>query len=262
MSDTHMDPNSLLDAIREYGLESMGIYYGNYRGTIVDRKDPQQLGRVKVRVHQITGDSIIEAWAWPKGQPCGEDWGDFAIPPQGSPVWVEFENGDPQHPIWNYGHWAKENGVVPEEAKRSDPTNVVRKTEKWLMEMDDENEIYRITRQDGNVYIEFLQNGNINIKGEDITVMGENIEFQANTDITLNAGNNIILGALNITLDGSTGLGITSTGPVTMSSSAITMSATGAIAIDGSATSIEGKDFINHQHTGVTPGGGTSGGVA
>lgn len=159
MADNPSNTGDLLDTIKQFGLESLGVYYGNYRGVVADVEDPEKLGRVKLRVPQIAGDNVIEEWAWPKGQVAGEDFGDFMIPPKGSPVWVEFENGDPQHPIWSGGHWARKNGVVPEEAKILGGKNRVRKSEKWVIEMNDEETEFRIKDKEGERFIEITPAG-------------------------------------------------------------------------------------------------------
>lgn len=240
MADVPSSTNELLDTVKNYGLEALGVYYGNYRGVIVDTKDPEKLGRVKVRVHQIASDEAIDTWAWPKGQPVGENFGDFFIPPKGSPVWVEFENGNPQHPIWSGGHWAKENGQVPEEGKIEGAGNRVRKSEKWVIEMDDDGEKLRIKDKDGNNLFE-ITDGKINVKSDSEV----NIETQK---FNVNAPGNgqMILGGATIAYNAG-GLTITVAGKV--------------LSINGGGVSVEGKDFLTHKHTGVDPGGGVSGGV-
>jgi uncharacterized protein involved in type VI secretion and phage assembly len=51
--------------------------------------------------------------------PCtpyaGRDVGFFAIPPVNSNVWVEFEQGDPDYPIWSGCFWGMNE--LPEAAK-------------------------------------------------------------------------------------------------------------------------------------------------
>jgi len=179
MADNPTSTGDLLDSIKQYGLESLGIYYGNYRGTIVDNEDPEKLGRVKLRVPQIAGDNVIEDWAWPKGFPAGQDFGDFMIPPEGSPVWVEFENGDPQHPIWSGGHWARQNGAVPEEAKVLGAKNRVRKSEKWVIEMNDEETEFRIKDKDGERFIEITGDGIfLNFNGVVLEIGADGVKIQ------------------------------------------------------------------------------------
>jgi uncharacterized protein involved in type VI secretion and phage assembly len=45
------------------------------------------------------------AWAMPCFPGAGPKQGFFAIPPKGAKIWVEFERGDPDYPIWSGGYW-------------------------------------------------------------------------------------------------------------------------------------------------------------
>ena len=75
-------------------------FYGKYRGEVVNPLDPSGLGRVQVSVPDVMGDGRM-AWAMPCLPGAGPGVGFFAIPPVGAKVWVEFERGDPDYPIWS-----------------------------------------------------------------------------------------------------------------------------------------------------------------
>ena len=79
-------------------------YYGKYRGTVINNIDPMHLGRIQVQVAEVTG-LIPESWAMPCVPIAGTQAGIFIVPPLLSNVWVEFEHGDPRHPIWVGGFW-------------------------------------------------------------------------------------------------------------------------------------------------------------
>lgn len=103
-------------------------FFGKYRGTVVDNKDPLKLGRVTVRVPSVLiddpdtpdKDESVTDWAWPC-VPCGgaSEQGFFFIPEPGSQVWVEFEEGNIDHPIWVGTFWASPGGTpqTPTEAQ-------------------------------------------------------------------------------------------------------------------------------------------------
>ncbi|MDG2518485.1 phage baseplate assembly protein V [Lysobacter soli] len=77
--------------------------YGKFRGVVVDNIDPLQLGRVLVQVPRVfDGDA---RWAMPCVPVAGHQSGLFLLPPVGAPVWVEFEQGDAELPIWVGGYW-------------------------------------------------------------------------------------------------------------------------------------------------------------
>lgn len=79
-------------------------YFGKYRGTVVNNIDPLQSGRLQVMVPDVLG-LIPSTWAMPCAPIAGIQNGMFALPVIGSGVWVEFEQGDPDHPIWVGCFW-------------------------------------------------------------------------------------------------------------------------------------------------------------
>lgn len=109
---------------------------GIWRGICEDNIDPKGLGRIKVRVHALHGAAVGGAaysdtsqdevgkigngirteslqWAWPCLSGGGvKDSGEFNIPLIGSSVWVTFEQGDPDYPVW-LGTWPS----IPEESQ-------------------------------------------------------------------------------------------------------------------------------------------------
>ena len=79
-------------------------YYGKYRGMVIENIDPEQIGRVIVQVPDVLGITP-SSWAMPCVPAAGIQAGVFVVPPIGSQVWVEFEQGDPDYPIWTGGFW-------------------------------------------------------------------------------------------------------------------------------------------------------------
>jgi uncharacterized protein involved in type VI secretion and phage assembly len=85
-------------------------FYGKYRAYVVDNADPEQLGRLKVSVPSVLGQDIA-VWAFPclpYGGSAGHGW--WFIPEIDAGVWVEFEEGDPEFPIWVGTFWSKPGG--------------------------------------------------------------------------------------------------------------------------------------------------------
>ncbi len=79
-------------------------FYGKYRGTVVNNVDPLQIGRIQAIVPDVSGVSPT-SWAMPCVPVAGMNTGVFAVPQLGSGVWMEFEHGDPDRPIWVGGYW-------------------------------------------------------------------------------------------------------------------------------------------------------------
>jgi hypothetical protein len=87
-------------------------FLGKFRGTAVDTRDPLLQGRVQVLVPEVLGDN--PSWALPCVPYAGPGVGLLAPPPQGGNVWVEFEAGSPERPIWVGCFWGR--GELPARA--------------------------------------------------------------------------------------------------------------------------------------------------
>ena len=79
-------------------------FYGKYRGTVINNIDPMQIGRILVMVPEVSS-LLPSSWAMPCLPVAGKEEGVFAVPQIGAGVWVEFEHGDPDYPIWVGGFW-------------------------------------------------------------------------------------------------------------------------------------------------------------
>lgn len=89
----------------------MRKFWGKYRGKVANNVDPMNLGRIQVEVPAVLGTGR-GSWAMPCTPYAGPDVGFFAIPPVGANVWVEFEGGDPDYPIWVGGFWGEGQAPV------------------------------------------------------------------------------------------------------------------------------------------------------
>jgi uncharacterized protein involved in type VI secretion and phage assembly len=104
-------------------------FFGKYRGTVTDNKDPQKIGRIQANVPAIFGDHN-SGWALPCTPYAGADVGLFCIPPIGAMVWIEFESGNPEKPIWTGGFWNEnetpDNSADPEiKYLKTDTTTII-----------------------------------------------------------------------------------------------------------------------------------------
>ncbi len=84
--------------------QALHRYYGKYRATVVNNVDPMQIGRIQVIAPDVSGVAPT-SWAMPCLPGAGINTGVFTVPQIGSGVWVEFEQGDPDRPIWVGGYW-------------------------------------------------------------------------------------------------------------------------------------------------------------
>lgn len=82
----------------------MSKYYGKFRGTVLQNVDPEQIGRIQVMVPDVSG-LLPSSWAMPCVPFAGKQSGVYVVPQIGAGVWIEFEQGDPDYPIWSGGFW-------------------------------------------------------------------------------------------------------------------------------------------------------------
>jgi uncharacterized protein involved in type VI secretion and phage assembly len=78
--------------------------FGKYRATVINNIDPMQIGRIQAMVPDVAG-FIPSTWAMPCLPVAGINTGVFTVPMIGSGVWIEFERGDPDYPVWVGGYW-------------------------------------------------------------------------------------------------------------------------------------------------------------
>lgn len=82
----------------------MPQFFGKYRGTVSNNVDPMQIGRIQAIVPDV-GNAVPTTWALPCVPMTGTQAGVFVVPPMGAAVWIEFEQGNPDYPIWTGGFW-------------------------------------------------------------------------------------------------------------------------------------------------------------
>ena len=82
---------------------AQGKFFGKYRGTVVNNIDPELRGRILALVPDVLG-VVPSNWcevSAPLAGPTGLPMGAYMVPPIGAGVWVEFEKGNPEMPIWS-----------------------------------------------------------------------------------------------------------------------------------------------------------------
>lgn len=118
------DFREFVENVRLYGLEFYDRYYGVYKAEVVDNDDPEDRGRVRVRVPmlQVDGDAAIPNWALPAGgAPINraDGRGTYNVPAEGDQVWVRFQGGDVDVPVYEPGGFHAED-EIPDDFKLPD----------------------------------------------------------------------------------------------------------------------------------------------
>ncbi|MDH3404188.1 MAG: phage baseplate assembly protein V [Acidobacteriota bacterium] len=126
-----------MEVLTQVARDVQRKYYGKFRGFVTDNADPEQRGRLRLRIPSVLGDGE-SGWALPC-LPFGglADQGLFLVPEIDAQVWVEFEEGDVSLPIWTGTFW-QQSADTPEEAKLDEPTTRLLKTPSGhLVQFDD-----------------------------------------------------------------------------------------------------------------------------
>lgn len=105
-------------------------FYGKYRGKVNNNDDPKKLGRLQVSVPSI----LENGWAMPCVPYAGPGVGLLLLPPNDANVWVEFEGGNPDKPIWVGCYWNAEEEMP---VKPTTPAIKALRTDNLMLCLDD-----------------------------------------------------------------------------------------------------------------------------
>lgn len=133
-------------------------FFGKYRGVVTNNKDDENRGRIRARVKDVFGDKE-SPWALPCVPYAGPGVGLFLIPPKEAFVWIEFEHGNPDYPVWSGCFWAP--GEVP--VSNAIPEKKVLRTDIATITVDD-------TRGAGGITIETNEGMKISINTSGIEI--------------------------------------------------------------------------------------------
>lgn len=156
----------------------MTQFFGKYAGIVDQNFDPLGKGRLLVKVPAVFGDGTV--WALPCVPYAGPKVGFFAMPPEKASVWVEFEAGDPDSPIWSGCFWDSDNSAPVAVSPQAAQTKVL-KTDSCTLTLDDTPGSGGITIEFGSLKIEIKsksqsieitdgQGASIELKGPKVSI--------------------------------------------------------------------------------------------
>lgn len=154
-----------------YGLEYFGMYYGTYKGQVVNNSDPQNLGRIQVHCETIHGDQYPGSWAFPIAPMAGRSCGLWNVPDVGEWVHVRFDHGRIEFPMWEGGWWGTGDPTADMTVK-----NVVLCTVEGLKLIFNRTTKVITIQQDS---------------GNSIIIDGDSIVLNHISDVKINAGGNV-----------------------------------------------------------------------
>ena len=158
-------------------MNGEGHFYGKFRGVVSDNRDPSNLGRIRAKVADVYGEEE-SGWAMPSVPYAGSQVGLFLIPPTNASVWIEFEHGNPDYPIWTGCFWAEnEVPVSPASADKK-----VLKTGAGTITLDD-------TRGSNSITIETTNNLKIKLDQQGIEISnGSQKIMLSSSSVSVNDG--------------------------------------------------------------------------
>jgi len=169
-------------------------YYGKYRGVVSDVSDPENIGRIRARVPKIFLD-VETHWAMPCAPYTGDNEGFFMIPPVGAGVWIEFEEGDLNRPIWSGGWWKKDKTPKNESGKEAATTRkIIRSNSGLVVTLDDDDKKISISDDGAKNFVTIeVQSGKIKIQATSkVVVEAPQIELVENATHPLVFGDDLL----------------------------------------------------------------------
>ncbi|MEZ4359655.1 MAG: phage baseplate assembly protein V [Kofleriaceae bacterium] len=183
-------------------------------GVVTDNKDPDKLGRVKIKV-PVLSDQDTTWWAQIMMIGAGKNRGWFFLPEIDDEVLVLFEHGDMQRPVVIGALW---NGKdkPPDKNPGGNPRRVIKSRGGSKVIFDDEKNQLVLEDGAGMGRITFDADGNKvtlqSLKGDvciqapegEVLIKGADIEITAGTNLEVHAGSDMKYGGATIKMNGST----------------------------------------------------------
>jgi len=107
-------------------------FYGKYRGLVLINVDPQNQGRIKAIVPEVLG-VFPSNYCLPCTPYAVTLAGLFTVPMIGTGVWIEFEAGDVNRPVWTGCWWGTAQVPINELGMPAQFTSKVLRTDTGLM---------------------------------------------------------------------------------------------------------------------------------
>jgi len=142
-------------------------FFGKFRGVVADIDDPWSKGRIRAMVPQALGDEA-SGWALPCVPYAGDHVGMYAVPPVGAGVWIEFEGGNLDFPVW-VGCWWGDNELPQDhEGRGATPKQKVFRSEEGLhVQLDDQRGVVTVCDGDGRNRMEIrVGDGTVRIEAD------------------------------------------------------------------------------------------------
>lgn len=157
-------------------------FSGIFRGLVMDNNDPDQLGRIKVKIYPMLSDLETTNLPWcvpmyPIWDGSGSGTGFFAIPDIGTNVFVMFEMGDIYQPVY-IGEAPDRIKGLPTERTTNYPNRKVLKTSSGIVIYVDDTEVTLNLKHPTGTIITLGTNGEVSINAlNTVTITGTQVRI-------------------------------------------------------------------------------------
>ncbi|ARU62626.1 hypothetical protein CBW65_17850 [Tumebacillus avium] len=219
--------------------ESRNYVHGVVRALVTDNKDPENLGRVKLKIPIREGEEVTE-WAYIATLMAGKERGSVFVPEVDDEVLVAFHNGDMAEPyvigmLWNPKdkpptYDAEKNNLrrivsragheITFDDKDGEGKITIKTAKEHLIEIDDKAETLKISdsKSKNSVVITGGDSGKITI---DSGGGQAKITLTAQGDINIESAKAVKVKSAQVNLEASGMMGLKATGNLTLESSAM-----------------------------------------
>jgi len=229
---------------------------GPWPGVVVDDKDPDTGGRLRIRVPSVygaqdEGEKIEDdqlPWARPGALCTGNKSGIIAVPEIGAEVWVMFRDGDGERPVW-FGGWFSQ-AKIPDEFKSSyaqgPKTWLMRTPNGHVIEMrfkPGEEKILAVTEGGYEFLLDDVEKkARVTTPGNREMVLDDTVQQARMKDATQSVVIDTAAQAINVTTPGQAN--VTAGGAATVVAQGVTLQSTGVAPSVSTGGGVSIKNFL------------------
>jgi type VI secretion system secreted protein VgrG len=207
---------------------------------VVDNKDPDKLGRVKIKFYWQSSDAE-SVWVRVSTLYSGEGKGILFTPEPGAQVIVGYEHNDPSQPVLLGSLYHKSDG----ESYTSDDNRMKQiqtRGGNYIYFDDSDNEQLIVLSNENksktSISLSFKDNGTLEIKtegslsleGKDISIKSDTLKIQANQTIEMDAKQSAKISTAQFKID---------------ADATVELSTQGSLKLEGTSVDVEGQAMIN-----------------
>jgi uncharacterized protein involved in type VI secretion and phage assembly len=148
------------------------------------------LARLRADVPSVLG-GVTSGWALPCLPYTGDGSGLHVVPPVGAGVWIEFEAGDPDYPVWTGGWWGSGQPPTEETGRPARPSlKVLRSEEGLVIALDDDDQTIAVSDGNGRNLVEIqVRRGEVRVQAQSRVIVEAPL-----IDLVENASHPIVFG--------------------------------------------------------------------